>query len=88
MHPFPKVDDSVQAAVDRDEEKAATKERSLRAKVVSALAMQGEANQLSKKLTLQYWNEYVVAKGTTLKGQVCTCMHACSSHNPYTCVHA
>ena len=64
------VGDSIQAAVDRDEEHAAAKQRSRRAKVVSALAMQGEANQLRKKLTLEYWKEAVVAKGTTLKGQV------------------
>ena len=60
--------------MNRDEEKVATKERSLRSKVVHALTMQGESNQLFKKLTLEYWKEFVVAKGTTLKGQVCHVM--------------
>ena len=66
------VCDSIQAAVDRDEEKVISKERTLRAKIVRALAMQGEAKQLRKKLTLEYWQNSVVATGTTLKGQVHT----------------
>ena len=61
---------SIQSGIDRDEERAVSKQKKLKAKIIRALAMQGEANKLHQKLNIKYWQDAVVGTGTTLKGQV------------------